>query len=630
MMESINLDRSGNYGGNRGSQEHNMPSSSSGYPSTNSTLSTGQKKTDQVVLEFLYKTVEVVLLSRAYFQPTTPRRARFNLDIQELTHVRESLRPYRDNVGQPLFLDIFMGSTLLERWHISYTSGMQSKSPVDVINQLREVCRRIGILLRTVYCLVRILPAFPVGTRLKTQQEDLGHVVAGLQYAVGAVDADMRQQFDAAEPKQRYSFVPIETPFGMIQLSVLYRKRNDDLLAAIQLMAPASAATKQAAAPLPVGDLDEHVSLQTSRTLDNAVIQDYVPTTPKAHKVTPPSPILTAIPRTPGAAAMQVVQEDHDDGTSSISSDYSMMSRRNSSMDDVGHHRTSQPVRIPQSAARAPPAKAVAHPPAIAGRRDPNPTFQHAHSYDPADPLRQRPTTPLAAPYGYIHARPADNPIKQQQYQQPPSSYLSSTPPVHSPSPRLHPNSAPLPRASPRATSMPPTTTTMMSSNPPLDGFVLDAFKPGSLESTRSSSNGGGGSSLPPFSVFGNPTRATSALGVSQSPPFRGYSGELLSASPTTSTPPTRITFKERRGSVDVGSNWGISPDTPDAFGLGKDDTELCLPFAAKSTREATMNVSTFLQQLKQAPPLHGTGGSAMAAVELELAYFKQLRDELE
>ncbi|RHY15716.1 hypothetical protein DYB25_003635 [Aphanomyces astaci] len=347
MMQSIQLDKSGvstsgsgggAYSSDRRSSSSQDHFSSHGPPSSaggsNTMMSTGKKKTDQVVLEFLYKTVEVVLLSRAYFQPSTPRRARFNLDIQELPHVRDLMRPCRDNVNEPVVLDIAMGSMLLERWQISYTNGMQSHSPLDVINQLREVCRRIGILLRSVYCLARILPAFPVSDRLKAQQEDLGHPVAGLEFEVASSDHAMQRQFESDQPKQRYSFIPIDTPFGTLQLSVLYRKRNDDLLSTIQSMCRLEPSSTQSSlqhcahhhdsGDANDDDEDDHprTSLQMSSTLTHAIIQDYVPTSahttptssPHLHPSAPPVSHMSPIPAVSQAplvrsSPMQIVHD---------------------------------------------------------------------------------------------------------------------------------------------------------------------------------------------------------------------------------------------------------------------------------------------------------------------------------
>ncbi|ETV86457.1 hypothetical protein, variant 1 [Aphanomyces astaci] len=775
MMQSIQLDKSGvstsgsgggAYSSDRRSSSSQDHFSSHGPPSSaggsNTMMSTGKKKTDQVVLEFLYKTVEVVLLSRAYFQPSTPRRARFNLDIQELPHVRDLMRPCRDNVNEPVVLDIAMGSMLLERWQISYTNGMQSHSPLDVINQLREVCRRIGILLRSVYCLARILPAFPVSDRLKAQQEDLGHPVAGLEFEVASSDHAMQRQFESDQPKQRYSFIPIDTPFGTLQLSVLYRKRNDDLLSTIQRMprlepsSTPSSLQQHGAHHHDSGDAndddeDDHprTSLQMSSTLTHAIIQDYVPTSahttptssphlqPSAPPVSHMSPI-PAVSQTPlgRSSPMQIVHDvpntlqdgpassridHHETSRHSVESEGALtsgyhhprhspaLSRRAMSLDltlppPPQYRITSQPMRIPHSAnaaaiasssspllhhggiARAhsnhhpsiyTPPSSSSHAAAPHHLRSPV-VYAHAHSLDAVasdfpqrhhhhhphaaaattSPHHHRPAPfPLAAaPYGCAvaahHPRPADTSPRHfhSPLEQPSPAYFS---------PLLrHPNSAPLPRPSPRP-QMPkamPSPCLMPSSSVSNDV----RFSVGSNNSQGSVDSGGRRvhPSSPPFSVPGvssthgssHQVKSPNLFGVSQSPPFRGYSGELTSTSPplTSATPPPLITWKDtgdglhqrrRRLSLDGGLlAWGLvgggsSGET--VFGLssqgrasggtdmdsssGLVDDQLCLPFATSSSSLSSttgsghdvMTVSAFLHELKQAPPLHPSHGRA-------------------
>ncbi|ETW04724.1 hypothetical protein, variant [Aphanomyces invadans] len=695
MMESIQLDRSsvssggGVYSSDRRSsstqdhfQTHGPPGASGGYPANNTNVSTGKKKTDQVVLEFLYKTVEVVLLSRAYFQPTTPRRARFNLDIQELPHVRDLMRPCRDNVNEPVVLVIAMDGVLLERWQISYTTGVQTHSPLDVINQLREVCRRIGILLRSVYCLARILPAFPVGDRLKTQQEDLGHPVVGLQYALASsTDAPLPWDFEPDQPKQRYSFVPIDTPFGTLQLSVLYRMHNDDLLAVIQRMTRLPATSPQEQHAQYADDDHPHASLQMSSTLTRAIIQDYVPTsantTPTSSPLLQPSVApsavtnltpLTAPPASPmlRSSPMRIVQEvtDHHTTTSHSLQDgraaammpqhHDSHHRRDSDVqprDDMAvsppqaiprrhvsldmtsattsspqYRITSQPVRIPHSANAAAIASNSAasspmthhgsgggivrahsthlnnmnqHPPHSlhhhgSGSSGPS-LYARAHSLDAATDFPQRhhhhqhaavtsathrPTQPLAAPYGYVHARPID---ASPRYNLPIAS------PAYSSSPLLrHPNSAPLPRPSPRHS---PSHTPLSSTNSPHPlmpvattdvRFSVGSSSQGSASGDgqpRSASTSPEHTSPPPaflvhgsarigpareFTTNGQPQqhhRGSPLFGISQSPPFRGYSGELTPTSPTTATTPSRLlTLKGTSAAELVGLTRSLLP----------------------------------------------------------------------
>ncbi|EQC31119.1 hypothetical protein SDRG_11304 [Saprolegnia diclina VS20] len=518
------------------------------------TSPTRQVQTDHVVLEAFYKAVELVLMSRVHFPAgAAPRNTRLYFDMVEVPCVREAMAPVKANVHDPLYLDISMGDTLLERWQLTYStsSAHGATAPGNFIAQLRKVVQQLAILLRSLFCLVRILPAFHVSQQLKFQQEDLGHALVGLSYHLGQSEAQMPLQFDTATTKQRYSFQPVDTMFGVVMVGVMYRKQTADVLAAIEQMAP----------PSPVAN-------DVSPTLEHAIIQDYVPTTPQTKPA--PSPLL-------GPARM-VVQEDD-------------MLRR-----DATPYATSQPMAIPHVATTA--VDAPSYP-----RRDTAPPKQ-AHSLDAPEQLR----------------RPSMKPV----------SVLETMAKASFQTPPLHPNSAPVPIGTP------------VRAMAPLDGFQLDGkFRPGSADSDKSSS-----SSQLPFSVATEKQRSarTTPPFFSSSPPFRALAGEAPSASPQ-NVPATRLQFhptrdakheRRRSESFEVASGgssvWGIAPSVLDLGCLSPLESppvdEANLPFALSSS--AKVEVGSFLQQLKQAPPLHvATTGRPLASVDQELAFFRQLRDDM-
>ncbi|OQS07560.1 hypothetical protein THRCLA_00432 [Thraustotheca clavata] len=536
---------------------------------------TGQKQTDQVVLESHFKTIEVILQSRVHFPPpSTPRRARFNFDMQEIARVRESMAIYKENIHLPVILDIKMNSILLERWHLTYINGVQAQTPMagEFMAQLRKVAQQIAILLRALFCLVRILPAFPVSQQLKCQQEDLGHPLVGLEYDIGSNESQMPSQFDVGATIQQYSFMPIDTPFGMLKLSVMYRKQNADVLTLIQQMTPPS--------PSALGKEIQEIEV----TLEHAIITDYVPKTPQMTAIS--SPISTPKTRT-------VVQEDVEIEDGAFAQEV--------------YHPTSQPMPIPHLPRTDTKASY--------NRRESSPTtppVKQAHSYEAPENLRQqRPPqpSPITAPYGYTKQPSAlEVMTKANSYQTPPR----------------HPNSAP----GVVNTVRPP----LMA---PLDGFVLDgktsSFRPESADSDKSATQ-------LPFTLNEPKKRQNTPPFFSSSPPFHALASEPPSASPS-NVPATRIHFhpnrdgKERRrsDSFDVNSSaWGIAPSELSLSPLLVHDNgdETSLPFALTSSTK--VEVGSFLQQLKQAPPLHvASSGHELASVDQELAYFRQLRDEM-
>jgi hypothetical protein len=110
-------------------------------------------------------------LPRSSNYGTTPSNAarganncRFNLQIDELPSVRHALSPWKEQLHLPLRLDIYHehneGRELLERWCWDYTSS--SREQVHGSISLRGVCQRIVGWLRSLYALMRILPAHHV------------------------------------------------------------------------------------------------------------------------------------------------------------------------------------------------------------------------------------------------------------------------------------------------------------------------------------------------------------------------------------------------------------------------------------------------------------------------------------
>lgn len=229
--------------------------------------------------------------------------SRFNLHIEEVDSVRSILQLWKKSLHVPLRLDVYyqyctspQDSTpkkeLLERWCIDYLSSEQSTPSAvsssssssypnnnmhgnrmntsvmdDTISQLRQVCKRVVIFLRTLYSLTRMMPAYRLHHALT---EDESHVEGGgpglgggyyhsnpaLQRQTTPQAGMLQKQIldqiggqilfsfyvsdtgggggpslapDAAlfssssnTPFARHDLSPIPTPFGLLHLSALY------------------------------------------------------------------------------------------------------------------------------------------------------------------------------------------------------------------------------------------------------------------------------------------------------------------------------------------------------------------------------------------------------------------------
>ncbi|CAI5718812.1 unnamed protein product [Hyaloperonospora brassicae] len=391
----------------------------------------GRSKTEQVVLEFLYKAAELIVQSRVNLEAEpdgrrSSRRARFNLDIDEVPIVRDAMAAWRDDVRRPLAIDIVYddaagsGRTqvLLERWSVTFAADGESASAVwlgstqDMIQQLKEVCKKISVLLRALFALMRQLPAH----RLFAQSYP-----SLLSYTIHAAPAsEATRAFETQQvATSGYAFVPIATPFGLLRVATVYR-RDCSLFTEQQ---------EQAA---------------SSRILQNSfIIQDYVPGSPDLVPASAPAPswTRTALVQSPtGEAASHTdafvpvrdAQQLRDNDVGALprcrSSPRSIPvsladrpQRQFSSADDVDGEHTgevaavcrqpgmSKPVAIPRSGIEGGIAAAG---PLRAGIRNEygedksdGRLVQHAHSYGGEQDIRLRGASPdpnvTAAPYGY-------------------------------------------------------------------------------------------------------------------------------------------------------------------------------------------------------------------------------------
>ncbi|KAG7390076.1 hypothetical protein PHYBOEH_007155 [Phytophthora boehmeriae] len=672
----------------------------------------GRTKTEQVVLEFLYKAAELIVQSRVNFQAEPDlrrgnRRARFNLDIEEVQLVRDAMAPWKEDVRVPLAIDIFWDGdgqrVLLERWSVTFAeddaaSNSHLGSTQDVIQQLKEVCKKISVLLRALFSFMRQLPAH----RLFAQSYP-----SMLSYKLHAVPAsEAARAFEAQRVAvSGYSFIPISTPFGLLKVAAVYRRDCDQFTEEQEQAAPARIFQ------------------------DNFIIQDYVPGSPELMPASAP-----ATAQTPSIAQPDSPMRVTDLRTDSFvpvsdavqfGGDIGMERRRRSTprsiptpqqqfnnAGPVGNIRAdepevivrhqpgmSKPMAIPRVSAKTSIAVATGRDITTAAGytdgQDDDKLAQQAHSYGGEHDARLRGAAAnpnvTAAPYGYGNvaierdhqhtASPSAAFQKQQQqlwegggshqdaessvtqtpfHDDPPTSNSSTayhrlaTPPRHPKTISLLRNA----RASPAMLHRPSLTNNEGHTGPAsLDNFTLDSESPSPIQQygtrrRKSSFNGAfvsdnseSGSIGPTTSPLTKAESSTQNFQVqsrkpaaavevtaeaeaitirpsasarpptdglpmfSSSPPFQSNPCELLSTSPGysysknylrsgSSNVPTFITTDQfqlglqdaKRSSFSSSSGvkarefppdfsdsgvtvWGISPDTPDAFGLALVDS---------------------------------------------------------
>ncbi|GKY92181.1 hypothetical protein MPSEU_000189400 [Mayamaea pseudoterrestris] len=240
-------------------------------------------KCDQVVFEAIAKACEIIVTSRCPSIETNNNTAnnttsRFNLQLPELSGVRNILQTTKAGGGAlhvPLRLDVYyphdsQRRELLERWCLEYSvCGMdrfltrEGTVTQDPIAQLRLVCKRIVIWLRTLCCSTCLLPSQVFSQR--SQAASLGFSLYMVSDALDDVsDLVQTQGFRMQEPSSS-----VVTPYGELNWRVYHApQRTVDALLPTRSTANV-VSFRQATASIPIHqrvDERKHRELQRRNT----------------------------------------------------------------------------------------------------------------------------------------------------------------------------------------------------------------------------------------------------------------------------------------------------------------------------------------------------------------------------
>lgn len=211
-----------------------------------------RSKCDQVIYEAIAKACEIVVSSRGSHASDTGS-SRFNLHIPEIGQVRSILQAWRLTLHVPIRLDVYYQHEgdrreLLERWCLEYKPGsterfIQAEGVVtqDPIVQLRHVCKRIVLWLRTLYCWTRLLPAQTLNNN-------------GVKYPIGfSMYVNSERKDDVTDLTQNQGFrwqhqpSSVVSPYGELEWKVIYSSTVSRLISAQR---PA----RSVARPIPVSN----------------------------------------------------------------------------------------------------------------------------------------------------------------------------------------------------------------------------------------------------------------------------------------------------------------------------------------------------------------------------------------
>jgi Autophagy-related protein 13 len=225
-------------------------------------------KCDQVIFESIAKACEIIVGSRNQhgktlnFPSSTPATARFNLNIPEHKEIRTILQRWRRALHVPLRIDVYhqhnsQDRELLERWCLEYLpSTLQNfvqKEPnvsQDPIVQLRHVCKRIVIWLRTLYCSTRLLPC----TMCR-------NINIGFSIYVSEGPDDILELLNQDFLVQEQP-TAVTTPYGELGWKVVYAHRS-----VVERLMPKTSRVSFAtpSMPIPIANHESHRSTSSSR-----------------------------------------------------------------------------------------------------------------------------------------------------------------------------------------------------------------------------------------------------------------------------------------------------------------------------------------------------------------------------
>ena len=286
-----------------------------------------RSKCDQVIFEFISKTTEIIVRSRC--QVSGPQsteeagsNARFNFAICPVEKVRTSLQPWKHSLHVPLRVDIFYSHypfekknqerILLERWCIDYVSNHEfdeqhqnnsatTSDNTDMISQLRQLCKKIMIALRIIYCKARILPAYQLhcyltqGIPLGIQRsQERGRLLQQLQqhpgqpsigytfYAASNHHDDAADSYLQRNQFQQDAFRAIPSPYGTLQMSVWYHPQSNNIvLRQINSLSALSPKTRPIQIPRhsnhKLGEDFHHIPTSTPSSIDSGVHDFLIP-----------------------------------------------------------------------------------------------------------------------------------------------------------------------------------------------------------------------------------------------------------------------------------------------------------------------------------------------------------------
>ncbi|KAG8381638.1 hypothetical protein BUALT_Bualt06G0142400 [Buddleja alternifolia] len=196
---------------------------------------------EQILNQFLLKSLHVILDSRVPTNRPCSRSGEikksdkwFNLVLGDRPAAMDSLSFWNRNLMEPMVIDIILVQespnsssdmfieTVVERWIVQY-EYQRPMSPQNSDASHRKAYKKSIILLRSVYSMLRLLPAYKAFQKVRSLKQNCDFEIS---YKICSFSAPFSRMEE--ESMKRYSFVPIDAQQGCLSISVIYREDLSD------------------------------------------------------------------------------------------------------------------------------------------------------------------------------------------------------------------------------------------------------------------------------------------------------------------------------------------------------------------------------------------------------------------
>lgn len=206
---------------------------------------------EQILNQFLLKSLHIILDSRVPAnRPSSQGREIkksdkwFNLVLGDRPAAMDSLSFWNRSLMEPMIIDIILvqesgdsssehvsrstlatemfTETVIERWIVQY-EYQRSMAPQIGDASYKKTYKKAIILLRSVYSMLRLLPAYKAFRKQLSLKQNCGFEI---NYKISSFSSPFSRSEE--ESMKNYSFIPIDAQQGRLSVSVIYREDLSD------------------------------------------------------------------------------------------------------------------------------------------------------------------------------------------------------------------------------------------------------------------------------------------------------------------------------------------------------------------------------------------------------------------